>query len=259
MAIQRRYGASSVGAGIRNQSSRPRPAALRRSRLRAAHRSVGATFEPASPPAVAVEMLDLGQRGGVGGRLPMRKWLGEGGDLGRWVMRAPGGRSPARAARSPTARAVWPPTPASTSSKTSARVSPTPATVISASITRDSSPPEAVSRIGAAGTPELGASISSTRSAPVGPASSRGSSRTSKPAPSMASAASSSRTRWRASGRLRRCEQSARTVVTGASAGPARPGPIGATSALEALAIGKQRSACPGRPRRAHVLTLEEP
>ena len=70
--------------------------------------------------------------------------------------------------RSPTARAVWPPTPASTSSKTSVRDSPAPATVISASMTRDSSPPDAASRMGAAGTPGLGASRNSTRSAPVG-------------------------------------------------------------------------------------------
>ena len=85
--------------------------------------------------------------------------------------------SPSARRRSPTARAVWPPTPASTSSNTSVRDSPAPATVISASITRDSSPPDAASRIGAAGTPGFGASISSTRSAPVGPTSSRGSSR----------------------------------------------------------------------------------
>ena len=58
--------------------------------------------------------------------------------------------------------------PASTSSNTSVRDSPAPATVISASITRDSSPPEAVSRSGAAGTPGLGAIRNSTRSAPVG-------------------------------------------------------------------------------------------
>ena len=62
-------------------------------------------------------------------------------------------------------------------------------------MTRDSSPPEAVSRSGAAGTPAFGASMSSTRSAPVGPTSSRGSRRTSKAAPSMARASSSSRTR----------------------------------------------------------------
>ena len=65
--------------------------------------------------------------------------------------------SPSARRRSPTARAVWPPTPASTSSNTSVRDSPVPATVISASITRESSPPDAASRIGAAGTPGLGA------------------------------------------------------------------------------------------------------
>ena len=74
------------------------------------------------------------------------------------------------------------------------RDSPVPATVISASITRESSPPEAASRIGAAGTPGLGASISSTRSAPLGPTSSRGSRTTSNDAPSIASEESSSST-----------------------------------------------------------------
>ena len=55
------------------------------------------------------------------------------------------------------------------------------ATLSSASITRDSSPPEAISRSGPAGTPGLAAIISSTVSAPRGPQpSSRGRSSTSK-------------------------------------------------------------------------------
>ena len=58
---------------------------------------------------------------------------------------------------------------------------------------RDSSPPEAISRSGAAGTPGLGAIMNSTASLPVGP-SSRLPSRTSKPASGMARAASCSRT-----------------------------------------------------------------
>src|ERR687886_189878 len=53
-----------------------------------------------------------------------------------------------RRSRSPTARAVWPPTPASTSSNTSVVSPPALATLISASITRESSPPEAISRSG---------------------------------------------------------------------------------------------------------------
>ena len=59
---------------------------------------------------------------------------------------------------------------------------------MSASITRESSPPDAVSRSGDAGTPGLGASRKSTRSAPEGPTSSRGSSTISNDAPSIASA-----------------------------------------------------------------------
>src|SRR5918995_4888271 len=114
---------------------------------------------------------------------------------GRWVMLSTWRVSPSARSRSPTARAVCPPTPASTSSKTSVRDSPVPATVISASMTRESSPPEAASRIGAAGAPGLGPSMNSTRSAPAGPTSSRGSTSTSKAAFSIASAASSSRTR----------------------------------------------------------------
>ena len=52
-----------------------------------------------------------------------------------------------------------------------ARPSRRSATPSSASITRDSSPPEAVSRTGPAGTPLFGASRNSTASAPVGPGS----------------------------------------------------------------------------------------
>ena len=75
---------------------------------------------------------------------------------------------------SPTARAVWPPMPASISSNTSSGPVPPSAaspwaTLSSASITRDSSPPEATSRSGPAGTPGLAAIISSTVSAPRGP------------------------------------------------------------------------------------------
>ena len=78
---------------------------------------------------------------------------------------------PSASARScsPTARAVWPPMPASTSSKTSVAEEPSLATPSRASMTRDSSPPDAVSRRAAAGTPGLGAMRNSTASAPVGP------------------------------------------------------------------------------------------
>ena len=56
-------------------------------------------------------------------------------------------------------------------------------------MTRESSPPDAISRSGAAGTPAFGASIISTASAPAGPPRSR-SAATSKLAPSIVSSAS---------------------------------------------------------------------
>ena len=72
---------------------------------------------------------------------------------------------------------------------------PRAATPISASITRESSPPDAVSRSGPAGTPGLGAIRNSTSSAPVAAKPpSRGVSETANSAPSIASAASRSRT-----------------------------------------------------------------
>ena len=57
--------------------------------------------------------------------------------------------SPSARSRSPTARAVLPPTPASISSKTSVPAPAPPPKPLSASITRESSPPEAASRSGA--------------------------------------------------------------------------------------------------------------
>src|SRR3954471_10169736 len=114
---------------------------------------------------------------------------------------SPSARSPSPTAPrggrtgSPTARAVWPPMPASTSSKTSVVSPAAPAAVSSASMRREVSPPEAVSRSGIGGTPGFGATRNSTRSAPAGPSSSRGSSSTENSAPSIASWSSSSRTR----------------------------------------------------------------
>ena len=129
----------------------------------------------------------------------IRKWRSrERGDL-RQVRDAqrPGGRRRGARSRSPTARAVWPPTPASTSSNTSVRrPAGCSATDISASITRESSPPDAVSRSGAAGTPGLGAIRNSTCSAPVAAELvARAASSTSNDASSIASSASSARTR----------------------------------------------------------------
>jgi len=66
--------------------------------------------------------------------------------------------------------AAWPPTPASTSSKTSVGGPPEPAKTTSiASITRDSSPPDAPFCRGRAGAPGCATRRSSTSSAPSGP------------------------------------------------------------------------------------------
>ena len=92
---------------------------------------------------------------------------------------------------------MCPPIPASTSSKTSVASLPSFAAPSSASITRESSPPEAISRTGPAGTPGFGAIRNSTASAPAGPGSSRASSETSKAASGIASSSSRSRDRLR--------------------------------------------------------------
>src|SRR5947209_4074342 len=101
---------------------------------------------------------------------------------------------------SPTARAVWPPIPASISSNTSSGCAADPpagpsawpcAMLSSASITRESSPPEAISRNGPAGRPAFGASVNSTVSAPrAPPPSTRASIRAAKRASGIASSAS---------------------------------------------------------------------
>ena len=75
-------------------------------------------------------------------------------------------RAPSRRSVSPTACAVWPPMPASISSKTI--VSPPPTAAIASAI-RDSSPPEAVWATGANGRPAFGRMRKATSSAPVAP------------------------------------------------------------------------------------------
>src|SRR3954462_404712 len=87
-----------------------------------------------------------------------------------------GASDPAQPAPSPTAPPAPPPPP--------------PATPINASIAGDSSPPDALSRNGPAGTPGFGAMRNSTSSPPAGPQPSlRGATRASNVAPSMARAA----------------------------------------------------------------------
>ena len=72
-----------------------------------------------------------------------------------------------RFSRSPTAAAVAPPMPESTSSNTMVAASPTLARqTFSASRKRDSSPPEAMRAIGAGGVPGLVATVNCTRSVP---------------------------------------------------------------------------------------------
>src|SRR5207244_1364815 len=66
---------------------------------------------------------------------------------GRWVMQSSCRRCESARRREPTARAAWPPMPASTSSKTSVGApAGETATLMIASITRASSSPEAISR-----------------------------------------------------------------------------------------------------------------
>ena len=96
-----------------------------------------------------------------------------------------------RTSFSPTARAVRPPTPASTSSSTSVSGPPCAlAATLIASAIRDSSPPEAVLASGAGSSPVLAASRSSQRSLPRCPSGASVSSTTSF-APSMPRSASS--------------------------------------------------------------------
>ena len=82
--------------------------------------------------------------------------------------------APSRARRSPTAAAVAPPTPASTSSKTSVGAEPRAAsTTFSASMKRASSPPDATFIKGPGSVPGLVRTKKATRSMPCGPPSCR--------------------------------------------------------------------------------------
>ncbi len=118
---------------------------------------------------------------------------------GRCVIVSTCARSASRCSVAATACAVTPPMPASISSKTS--VSP-PATAASARAMRESSPPEAVSAIGANGRPGFGRMRNVTSSAPVAPASRSRSSTRNSPSP-MPSEASSSATASRERFRVR--------------------------------------------------------
>ena len=100
------------------------------------------------------ELGDRRERGSAAVSLTIEKWR----DRQRGYLRQVGDAehlpvaSASSRRRAPTARAVWPPIPASTSSNTSvAPGAEAPAALMIASITRESSPPEAISRSGAGG------------------------------------------------------------------------------------------------------------
>ena len=145
---------------------RPTPAALRRPRGARA-RGGSRSRRPRSAPSmrhdlgdqlVAVHPLDRRLAPGRAGSA----WRSGSGALasdatcGRWVMQITWRSSPSARSRSPTARAVLPPIPASISSKTmvpAPRPGPRP---VSASMIRESSPPDAASRSGDSGDPRVG-------------------------------------------------------------------------------------------------------
>src|SRR4051812_40112880 len=161
--------------------------------------------------------------------------------------------------------------PASTSSKTSVALPSALATPISASMTRDSSPPDAISRSGPAGTPAFGAMRNSTASAPDGPGS-RDSSATSKLAPAIARSASRSRTaaanRGAASARAAdssaaRCSSSdraasssaiARSSATSAPASSSRRPPRRALPALRPARLAPRHRPPQPPPPPAHLV-----
>ncbi len=166
--------------------------------------------------------------------------------------------------------------PASTSSNTSVAPPDSLATPISASITRETSPPEAMSRSGPAGTPGLAAIRNSTTSAPVGPGS-RSCSATAKLAPSMASDASRSRTDSASAGPAasRAACSSSDTLpsATRASSSAAVASSSASSAPASSARRARQRSACSStaatlppclrarrstaaKPRLDHVQTL---
>ena len=120
----------------------------------------------------------------------------------KWVTTMTCALRASRARRLPSSTAALPPTPASTSSKMKVWSAPprvSAATSSKANISRLSSPPEALLPIGNCGDPSNGVNRNAISSRPYGPsgssALSRGVTRTSKEAPSMASEPSSSVTR----------------------------------------------------------------
>ena len=110
-------------------------------------------------PRAGVQRVDLGRRPAADARLrdpQMRRATGC--DLrAEWVTTSTCTWSATRASRSPTAAAVAPPMPESTSSNTRVgTVLPLDSTTFSASISRDSSPPEAIFASGPGVLPRVG-------------------------------------------------------------------------------------------------------
>jgi hypothetical protein len=200
-------------------ATRPRRRASARARRR-----------PPSPPA-----RDRRARG-VGRPRPCDREVpsAERGDLRQ--VRDADDLAPVASARScsPTARAVWPPMPASISSKTSVVVL-APATPCSASITRDSSPPEAISRTGPRARRGSVAMRNSTASAPPGPG----------------SRADSSTSNSRLHRQLRRAAHD-RGRERGGGRGPRRAQRLGprAPPSRQRLVEGALRSSAPPRRRQ---------
>ena len=139
--------------------------------------------------------------------------------------------------------------PASTSSNTSVELRPSLATLIRASITRESSPPDAISRTGPAGTPGFGASWKSTVRRPPGPLSGRGETATANRASGIASAARRSWTALPSAGAAavaRRAQGVRRGGQLVAAPPRARRGAASSASSAPASSSRRirQRSAC---------------
>ena len=215
--------------GLRGREAAPRSRGGSRPRRRARRRACGRSRRPARrrrrarPSAVVAPSTAC---------FSIRKWVAASeATWGRWVMQITWRPRRAARSRSPTARAVLPPMPASISSKTSVVPRRRCARPVSASITRESSPPEAASRSGETGIPGFVATRNSTVSAPFAPKPSGcGSSATSSRAPSIASSASS------AGDPLRRARRRPRCRAAVSFDGRARPRRLGRREAPLQLA-----------------------
>ena len=130
-------------AGAPHRRPSPRPACARAPRRRRS---------PSSASTVVSAVLPAAD-------FAIRKWRSASEAIwGRCVMQSTWRPSASARRRSPTARAVWPPMPASTSSNTSVRDSPRRPRSSARASRATARRPRPVSRIGAAGTPGFGRS-----------------------------------------------------------------------------------------------------